>query len=322
MTHGAFDDWQAMARTGLESARSLGDQRAQALIHETLGAMYKDSKRLTQAAEHHRAALDLRTRIGDWAGVAESANGLGVVHSWCHELAASRARLEQALALYRQYGPYDRTGVVLNNLGYAAAGLGEFDEAARLAHQAMTVYRETAADHYLHIDALRLLARAARKAGHHAEAEGHLTDATALLERTGPSVIEALLRLEQATLLREQNRHDQALEAYWACETLQRFLGSRLGQAQAYDGIGHTMRALGRLQEAIDFHTMAAHILRDPPQPWDLAQTLAHLADAHADNDQPEQARHHRAEALTLLAPFPDPQATALRQRLQQLIAE
>ncbi|WP_244320562.1 hypothetical protein [Streptomyces melanosporofaciens] len=48
----------------------------------------------------------------------------------------------------------------------------------------------------------------------------------------------------------------------------------------------------------------------DPPQPWDLA----HLADAHT-----EQARHQRTEALTLLTDFPDPHATALRQRLQEL---
>lgn len=318
----AFDDWQAMACIGLEAAQRLGDQRAQALMHDTLGIAGKDSRHLAQAAEHHQAALDLRTRIGDQAGVAESANGLGLVHLWRHELADSRTRLEQALAFYQRHGPRLRTGLALHNLAYAAADLGERDQATRSANQALAIYRETEADHYLPASALLILARLAREVGDHTQAEGRLVEATALLESSGSPAMKAALRLEQATLHRAQGHHDQALETYWACETLQRSIGNRTGQAHAYDGIGQTMRALGRLQEAIDFHTMAARILRDPPQPWDLAQTLAHLADALADNDQPDQASNHRAEALTLLAPFSDPQATALRQRLQQLIAE
>ncbi|MFI8991106.1 ATP-binding protein [Streptomyces antimycoticus] len=316
---GAFDDWQAMARTGLEAARHLGDQRAQALMHDTLGTAGTESGQLRQAAEHHQAALDLHTRIGDWAGVAESSNGLGLVHQWRHELAAARTRLEQALTLYRQYGLHDRAGRSLCNLGYAAAGLGEHQQATRFAREALAIYRETEAEHYISVDALRLLARLARETGHYAQAEDHLADAMALLERNSPPAFEAILRLEQAALLREQNRHDQALETYWACETLQRTIGNRLGQALAYDGIGQTMRALGRLSEAIDFHTTAARTLRTLDQPWDLAQTLAHLADAHTDNDRPEHARQHRAEALTLLNGFTDPPAAALRQRLQEL---
>jgi tetratricopeptide (TPR) repeat protein len=318
---GVFDDWQAMAGIGLEAARRLGDQRAQALMHDSLGIAGKDSRQLERAAEHHQAALELRTRIGDQAGVAESANGLGLVHQWRHELAASRTRLEQALAIYQEHGPYHWTGVVLCNLGFTTAALGESHEAARFAHQALAVYRETGADPSMHIDALHLLARLSREAGHYAQAEEHIANALVLQEHSTFVTIDAALRLEQAALLREQNRHEQALETYWACETLQRSIGNRTGQAVAYNGIGQTLRALGRLTEAIDFHTMAARILREPLQPWDLAQTLAHLADAQADNDQPEQARHHRTEALTLLAPFPDPQATALRQRLQELTA-
>ncbi|GAA1129459.1 tetratricopeptide repeat protein [Streptomyces javensis] len=314
-----FDDWQTMGHIGLEAARRLGDLRAQALMHDTLGTAYKDSRRLAQAGEHHQAALDLRTRIGDLPGVAESAGGLGLVHLWQRDLDASRTRLEQALAFYQQHGPYHRTGPALCGLAYVAADLGEHQQAARLAHQALAVYRETGADHYMHVDARLLLTRVAREAGDPAQAEEHMAEATAMLDTTSPPGLEALLHLEQAALHREQNHHDQALEAYWACETLQRSIGNRTGQALAYDGIGQTMRALGRLPEAIDFHTTAARILRDLDQPWNLAQTLAHLADAHADNDQPEQARQHRIEALTLLDGFTDPPAAALRQRLQEL---
>ncbi|MEU8727572.1 ATP-binding protein [Streptomyces antimycoticus] len=314
-----FDDWLAMAHIGLEAAQRLGDRRAQALMHDTLGTAYKDSRRLAQAGEHHQAALDLRTCIGDLSGVAESAGGLGLVHLWQRDLDASRTRLEQALAFYQQHGPYHRTGPVLCGLAYVAADLGEQQQAAHLAHQALAVYRETEADHYMDVDALLLLTRVAREAGDPAQAEEHMAEATAMQDTTSSPALQAALRLEQAALHRERNRHDQALEAYWTCETLQRTIGNRLGQALAYDGIGQTMHALGRLLEAIDFHTMAARILRDLDQPWNLAQTLAHLADAHTDNDQPEHAHQHRTEALTLLDGFSDPPAATLRQRLQEL---
>ncbi|MFD5028078.1 hypothetical protein [Streptomyces sp. NPDC058373] len=39
-----------------------------------------------------------------------------------------------------------------------------------------------------------------------------------------------------------------------------------------------------------------------------------------ADDDRPEDARRHRAEAVALLADFPDPPSTALRHRLQEQI--
>ncbi|MEV8063160.1 ATP-binding protein [Streptomyces antimycoticus] len=318
----AFDVWQAMARVGLEAAQRLGDQRAQALMHNTLGIAGKDSRQLAQAAEHHQAALDLRTALGDHAGVAESANGLGLVHRLRRELDASRTRLEQALAFYQQHGPYQWTGVALYNLAYVAADLTEHQQAANLARQALAIFHETGADHYLRVDARLVLARLARDAGHYAQAEEHIAEAVALLDHTSSPALEALLHLEQAAQRREQGRHDQALEAYWACETLQRSVGNRTGQAMAYDGIGQTLRSLGRLPEAIDFHTLAVRILRDLAQPWDLAQALIHLADTHTDNDQPEQACQHRTEAVTLLGPFSDPYATTLRQRLQELISE
>ncbi|WP_199896893.1 ATP-binding protein [Streptomyces niger] len=314
-----FDDWLAMAHTGLDVARRLGDQQAQALMHDTLGTAYKDSRRLAEAGEHHQAALDLRTRIGDLPGVAESAGGLGLVRLWSRDLEAGRTLLEQALAFYQQHGPHHRTGPVLCGLAYVAADLGEHQQAARLAHQALAVYRETGADQYMDIDALVLLTRVAREAGDHAQAEEHLAQATAMLDATASPALEAALRLEQATLHREQNRHDEALQTYWACETLQRSVGNRLGQALGYDGIGQTLHALGRMPEAIDFHITAARILRDLDQPWDLAQVLVHLADAHTDNGQPEQARQHCTEALTLIDGFTDPPATDLHRRLQEL---
>ncbi|WP_189218919.1 MULTISPECIES: ATP-binding protein [Streptomyces] len=317
-----FDDWREMARTGLEAARRLADRRAQALMHDTLGMVCKDSRRLAQAAEHHQAALDLRTALGDFAGVAASANGLGLVHQLRHELADARTRLEQALAICREHGPPSRTGVTLCNLGYIAWELGELRQATRYAHQSLHIHRRTGADSYVRIDPLLLLARLARETGHYTQAANYLGDATALTDRTFPPAFEAAVRLEQAALLREQNHHDQALEAYWACETLQRSIGDRLGQAKAYNGIGRTQRALGHLPEAIDFHTMAARILRDPPQPWELAQTLAHLSDAQTDHGRPGHARQHRTEALALLTGFPDPRATALRRRLEGLITD
>lgn len=84
-------------------------------------------------------------------------------------------------------------------------------QAAHCARQALAVYRETAADQYLPIDALTLLARLNREASHHARVESHLADATALLGHTTPPSAKAAIHFEQTTLLREQNSHDQAL---------------------------------------------------------------------------------------------------------------
>lgn len=318
----AYDDWRTMGRIGLEAAQRMDDPHAQALMHNILGIAGKDSRRLGEAAEHHQAALELRSRMGDPAAIAESASGLGLVRLWQHELAASLRCLEQALALYQQHGPQLRVAVTLGNLAYVTVELGDQHRAAHFAHQALKTYRTVRADHSLHIDAMCVLARTARESGHYDEAEEYLAHAMDLLDHTSSPWLTAVVRLEQATQHREQNRHEQAVAAYRVCAALQRSVGNRTGQARSYDGIGQTMRALGRLEEAINFHTIAVRTLREPPQPWELAKALVHLADAHADNDQPEQARQHRTAALALLAPFSDPQATALHQQLQQLTTE
>ncbi|MEU6108593.1 tetratricopeptide repeat protein [Streptomyces albidoflavus] len=318
MARGVFDDWRAMGTIGLEAAQRLGDLRAEVLMHNTLGMAGKDSRNLVAAAEHHQAALDLCTRLGDHVGEAESANGLALVHRKSHHLELSRPLLERALELFERHGPRRWTGLVLCNLGFTVAELGELPEAARLARQGLAVYEETGAEPSWRIDALCLLTYVARESGAYEEAEEYLARAHALQKHSSFATIDAALHREEAALRLAQGERDAALEAYRACEVLERSIGNRVGQALAYDGIGRTLHALGRSSEAAEFHTVAARILRDPPHPWHLAETLAHLAEALTADGRSDEARPRRSEALELLAGFSDPQATALRRRLQE----
>lgn len=59
---------------------------------------------------------------------------------------------------------------------------------------------------------------------------------------------------------------------------------------------------------------------RDHEDTWELAVELDHLAAAVQPED-PEAARAHWAEALTHLAPYADPRATAVRSRVERRLA-
>ncbi|WP_059007879.1 tetratricopeptide repeat protein [Streptomyces specialis] len=316
------DDWPAMARTGLDAATRLDDLHAQALMHNTLAIAHRTSQRLDQAAEHHEAALALRTRTGDTAGVAQSTNGLGVIHMQRRQHDQARDYLQQAITLYRRQDNPLRAAVSQCCLAYTEVGAGNTEHAKQLARQVLQTYRAMDADPPFHADILCLLARIDRQAGRLDQAHEHIDEALTMAERTNTPVIDGLVRLEHAHLLQAQGHHDQALTTYRECITILRTVGNTRDQALAYDGIGQTMRALGRPDQAADFHRTAARLLRDHHHPWHLALTLTHLADAHTDNHQPDHAHQCRTEALTLLAEFTDPEATALRDHLQALTRE
>jgi tetratricopeptide (TPR) repeat protein len=312
-----LDDWLEMATLGLHAAERLSDRHAQALLHETLGTAHTAAGRLDHAATHHTTALNLHTDLGDQAGTIEANHRLGLVYLRQRDLPRAQACFEQTLTHARHPSHDDWLAPALCCLAFTHAEAGQSEPAAHLAEQSLSeLATRPAAATYLRIDPLLVLARLRREAGDLEAATTFLDQAAALVQPLEhPALKHAVLR-ERADLEHAYSHNDQAFELYWDYLTQQRTIGDRTHQAHALDAIACTLRALGRLDEALEFHRTATHLSRHPTQPWHLALALTHLADTLTAADQTEQAKTTRTEAHTLLATFTDPRAAALRHHL------
>jgi len=317
VAHNSLDDWTQIATLGLDAARRLADRRAQALLQESLGIAHTAAGRLEQAADHHRMALSLRREAGDEAGTAASTHNLGLVQLQRRDLDHARASFEQTLDFARQPGNEAWSAPALCCLAYVHAEAGDQEPAAWAAEQSLSELALRHAAPYLQVDPLLLLARIYREAGRYDEASAHLQQAAAIVEQLDHPALSHAVLLERAELAQADGQHQKALELYRQYENLQRSVGDPARQAFAYDRTGLTLRALGRLDEAIEFHLTAVLLNRRPVHPWQLAVALVHLADALTESGEAERAEAARAEARSLLAAFTDPRAAALREQLQ-----
>jgi tetratricopeptide (TPR) repeat protein len=318
VAHNPLDDWTQMAALGVDAARRLGDRRAQALLHESLGIAHTAAGRLEQAADEHRTALTLRSELADQPGAAVSVHNLGLIQLQRRELDQALASFEQTLDFAQQPGNEAWRAPALCCLAYVHAQAGDLEPAARLAEQSLTELAIRSAAAYLHVDPLLLLARIDREASRYDQASAHLDQAAAILEPLDHTALEHAVLLERAELAHASGQHERALELYWQYQHQQRSVGDPAHQALAYDGTGLSLQALNQLEEAIEFHLAATLLTRHPLSPWQLAMSLSHLADALDRTAKTERADAARAEAYRLLEPFTDPRALALREHVRR----
>ncbi|MEV0005392.1 tetratricopeptide repeat protein [Micromonospora sp. NPDC050980] len=321
MHRNAFESWFATARIGLEAARTLDDRRGQAEALESLGKAHFQARQLTEAAEHHRAALTIRREIGDVRGTAVSINALGLLGLRHRRLTDSLTHFGESLAIFEQLGDQRWRALLLSNLAETRYEIGDLSEAAELLERALAVQRSID-DRGQEGNSLFFLSMTLRELGRVAEAAVAIERAVAIAEEDANQVWLAHWLVERARVLRASGRPAEALEAVHRAATIQRELGDRSREAMALDGAGEAYRELGQADEAIAFHLRAAAVHRQLGDDWQLALTLDHLAAALAAAGRADEAAQHRREAYALLARFADARAAAFRERLAASLPE
>jgi DNA-binding SARP family transcriptional activator len=136
-----WGDWVTSHLTGLESARALGDQRAQAWMLNNLGIAYgvqhmpECVECLEQALHFYRAAGDLRGQARVEYNVANALFDLG-------RFAEALEAAQRSVAIQRQIGNRYVEGLALGTVGCAYRELGRFDDAVAHFQQALAIFRD------------------------------------------------------------------------------------------------------------------------------------------------------------------------------------
>jgi tetratricopeptide (TPR) repeat protein len=314
----AFPDWLATARIGLDSARRAGDRAGEAEIFESLGKVHLQSHRLDPAEDCHERALAIRREIGDVLGAGGSINALGLLHVRRRELARAAARFEEGIAVFRRLGSRRWEAVARNNLGLVYYELTRLAEASEILPGTAAIFRELG-DRAAEGDALYNLAMTQRESGRVSEAMASIQRALELARAESLLAWEAHWLLELARIQRAGGGAADALTSYQRAAVIQRQVGDRSREAAALDGAGEAYRELGMPDEAAKFHRRAVVAHRELGDPWQLAVALTNLALSLDRTGGADEARRHREEALNLLAPFDDPRARNLRERIRAI---
>jgi len=134
---GAFDrSVSGMYGVGLIKRQSLDPrQRAHALNQR--GARLRREGNAEEAAEQHRAALDIVRDLGDQRAEALTLNNLGLALAHTGAERAALEYLEQAVGVLRELGDEEHEGQAIANLGLVYRRWGQGDEAATLFQEAL-----------------------------------------------------------------------------------------------------------------------------------------------------------------------------------------
>jgi tetratricopeptide (TPR) repeat protein len=127
---------------------------------------------------------------------------------------------------------------------------------------------------------------------------------------------DALRLNEQAGVLRQEGRYEQALEASERALELFRSVGDRRSEALTLNGIGLAQARTGDESGALDSYETAVALLSDQGDGHGAGRVLANLGMLHLGQGQDEQARAAWQDALERLEPgSPEHDQTAQQLR-------
>ncbi len=208
------------------------------LHHQLSVACWRQDK-LAEAAAHNAAALDLATRCGDRALLADALGSRANLSFWRGDLGEATARWERALALSPWLTPRQR-GALHSNLGAARVDTRQPEAGRQHLLAALACFEQdgTPMNHAIPHGNLALLALqegdTAALADHSQRARQHaqradyrrglafsdLLDAVATAHRQDRAATQALLARGQAAFaaqgIAESLNHRLAAEAWWA----------------------------------------------------------------------------------------------------------
>jgi DNA-binding NtrC family response regulator/Tfp pilus assembly protein PilF len=332
-----FDECREHAEEALALADKSSDVAVSALALNCLGRVAYREGDLMRARDFYEQALVLHRRLGDEIRVASCRNNLGLIHKNLCEWDSAIAHFRGALECYRRLGRFADTGPPLINMGVVYQKRGDWDRALDFYQQADRVFLHVGDQTGMVRVAIGLgnIARLQRRfieaetallgALERARAHDSRREEVLALEFLGELDYDrgraeiALRRYDEALVLAErvapegdlvveiERRRAEALcalgrldDAGLACDRasrLARLSDDRLEHAVAHRVSGDVAWGKGHQSDAVQLWTIAASLLSECHERYELGRTLLSLARASQD---PREARRYlyRASAL------------------------
>ena len=241
---GFWQDQITALQTGLAAARRSGDAAGQAHTLLGLGRGYARAGRLHDADRHYRDALRLFDAIdGHFNARATAHSGLAWLAEQWQRPADALSHSLRARELYRAAGNERVQLLVLNDIGYSHALLGNYEEALSCCERALAAGREFGEHDWVKAT-LHSLGYIHHRLGDHRQAIAYYEQSLELCRKLADRYDEA------ETLVNVGDVYHSAGDRAAARREWTRAL-------RIYDEIGHPGRDLLRAKLRVDNHAMA-----------------------------------------------------------------
>ena len=209
---GDLDEAEESFRVALEMAREEGNRRGEEINLNLLGEVLLRRGRLAEARQRFEAALEVNESTNSPRGRAYYLSSLGEVDLLQGDVESARRRHREALEIRTEIQEATNVAYSQVSLAMVALAAGEFAEVERLAQLAADEF-EAEGKPDAEALARALVARAAARQGHTAEAEAEIARARELSGRTDENVSYLLgIDIQSARVYAELGRYDDALD--------------------------------------------------------------------------------------------------------------
>jgi DNA-binding SARP family transcriptional activator/Tfp pilus assembly protein PilF len=236
----------AVWQTSLAAVSALGDAAVEATVRLQLGIAYSRVERYEQAQAQLTESVRLAADIGDVTVEAFGERSIARAYDLHGRWPEAEEHTRRALALFEQTGNPVWIAGGLNNVGWSAAHLGDYDYAKSCCEQALALYRRHRPDDHSGL--------------------GHLVDSLGYIAN-------------------QMGRYEDAIDRYEQARAEYLIAGDVYFDAEVLDMLGSTYRSLGRLDKARESWQQAWQIYHDHQRPVAAQRIADQLAEISTGKD-------------------------------------
>jgi tetratricopeptide (TPR) repeat protein len=228
--------------------RESGDRHGESGVLNRLGTAYFTQGNLQGAGLYYEKALQILLEFGDRRGEGMGFNHLGVIHQGLGENEQALAYFEQTLPVMRETGDRWGESAALSNLGVVSHRLGDFSGAKAYYEGALAICQEIG-EWGGEVSNLSNLGWLAYNLGDLVTAETNQLRVLQMARERSPEV-ESLAWLRLGRVWTDQERLEEARDAFRRALALRRDLGRVNLALEPMAGLARVELALGELEEA------------------------------------------------------------------------
>ena len=215
LRQGNYEEAQSYSQKCLQAARTHGFTDLEADSLRLLGVMAYDTGQLEMATEYYIQSLPLYETLNNKQGESTVHNNLSIVAFSQGDIEQSLVSLEKAQKIDTEIGDGEGRARILTNLSSLYIDLGAFEAAEAYCNEALDVCREIDMPFGECFNLINL-SLTAHFLEDDAQAELNSQEALALADKIGSQFLRGLALKDRGFLLVNQQKFDEATEAYQA----------------------------------------------------------------------------------------------------------
>jgi len=295
----------------LSLAIQVDNDEQKALILQALGIAYSDLNKPEEALQNYQQSLEIKRRLGQRKGIADSLNMIASVYEGLGKSALALSNFKEALKIYREIGDRQDVGTVLINLGGFQHNRGKYDDALKLFKESLQIQRDLGNENDQAL-CLNNIGNSYAFKGDYDDARTYFEQALQLREKIKvPSDIADTLH-NLGEVLMKMGQYDQALTRYLRALDLRRGASDKLGAARESDSLGILFAYQGRFGAALKAREEAMKGFRElQDRSYWMAETLGGYGNALAQVGRFDEAGKRLDQALSLARELKNASLTA-----------